>query len=46
MSEQGIEVDPKKVEVVADWPRPTIVTKIKSFLGLVDYYRSFVPNFS
>ncbi len=46
MSENGIEVDPKKFKVVADWSRPTKVSEIKSFLGLVGYYRRFVPNFS
>ncbi len=46
VSENGIKVDPKKVKVVADWPRPTIVIEIKSFPDLVSYYRIFVPNFS
>ena len=42
VSENGIEVDPKKVEAVANWPRPTTVIEIKSFLGLAGYYRRFV----
>ncbi len=44
MSENGIEEDPKKVEIVADWPRPTTMMEIKSFLGLAD--KRFVSNFS
>ena len=34
VSKDGIQVDPKKIEAVADWPRPTTVTEIRSFLGL------------
>ncbi|XP_058002263.1 uncharacterized mitochondrial protein AtMg00860-like [Hevea brasiliensis] len=46
VSENRIEVDPKKVKVVANLLRLTIVTEIKSFLGLASYYKRFVPNFS
>ena len=46
MCKEGIRVDPKKLEVVVHWPRPTSVTKIKSFLGLVEYYRKFIKDFS
>ncbi|XP_021652337.2 uncharacterized mitochondrial protein AtMg00860-like [Hevea brasiliensis] len=45
VSEMGTEVDPKKVEIVADWPWMTTMTEIKSFLGLVGYYRRFVLDF-
>ena len=38
-------VDPK-VEAIQQWPRPTTVTEILSFLGLASYYRRFVKNFS
>ena len=39
-------MDPKKIEVVQDWKKLTTVTEIKSFLGLVDYYRRFMEIFS
>ena len=39
-------VYPKKIEVVKDWVRPATITKIRSFLGLVGYYRRFVEGFS
>ena len=46
ISDEGISVDPKKIEVVRDWKKLAIVTEIRSFLGLADYYRLFVKNFS
>ncbi|XP_078241708.1 uncharacterized protein LOC144586777 [Pogona vitticeps] len=35
-----------KIEAVRDWPRPSTKKKVKSFLGLVGYYRKFIPRFS
>ena len=46
MSKDGISVDPTKVEVVTKWERPTTVTEVRSFLGLVRYYPRFVQNFA
>ncbi|GMH05046.1 hypothetical protein Nepgr_006886 [Nepenthes gracilis] len=46
ISKEGIFVDPKKVEAVVNWNRPTSVTEVRSFLGLAGYYRRFVENFS
>jgi hypothetical protein len=46
VSLEGIAVDPSKVKEVLDWKPPTSMSEIRSFLGLTDYYRWFILNFS
>ncbi|XP_075088377.1 uncharacterized protein LOC142170378 [Nicotiana tabacum] len=44
ISGEGVKVDFQKIEVVKNWPRPTSVSDIRSFLGLARYYRHFVEH--
>lgn len=46
ISSAGIETDPAKTEAVRDWPVPTDLASLRTFLGFASYYRKFVPNFA
>ena len=40
--EQGLVVDPKKIMSIREWPIPTDVSSVRSFMGIAEYYRRFV----
>ena len=39
-------MDPEKVKVVTDWPRPKSVKDVQQFLGMANYYRRFIEKFA
>jgi chemotaxis signal transduction protein len=38
LSENGVSVDPSKVQDVMDWKASTTVPEVRSFFGLAGYY--------
>ena len=46
ISQNGIAVDPSKVQALLLWEQPKNITKICSFLGLAGYYRRLEICFS
>nr|GEX38254.1 putative reverse transcriptase domain-containing protein [Tanacetum cinerariifolium] len=43
---QGLLVDPAKIEGVKNWASPTRPTEIRQFLGLAGYYLRYIKDFS
>ena len=41
-----IKVDPTKVTAVNDWPAPTNLKELQSFLGHCNYYRRFIQGYA
>ena len=42
----GIKDDLKKVQVMGEWPRPTIVSEVQQFMGFVQYMKKLIHHFS
>ena len=46
VSKAGVAVDPKKVSAVQDWPVPKNLHDLRCFLGLTNYFRTFIQGYS
>ncbi|KAF8754244.1 hypothetical protein RHS01_06464 [Rhizoctonia solani] len=46
VSDKGFSLDKLKIQAVQEWPAPTKVKEVQSFLGFANFLRCFVANFS
>ena len=46
ISPTGISMDIAKTKAISNWPVPSNLKQIQSFLGFANFYRHFIINFS
>ena len=46
INKDGILPAPDKIEILQKWELPTTVLGMQQFLGLANYFRKFIPNYS
>lgn len=44
VSAKGVSIDPERTQGIRDFPRPRDAKGIARFLGMVGFYRKFIPN--
>lgn len=45
ISAKGVYTYPKKVDIITEWPAPSNVKQLRSFLGMTGYYKRFVKGY-
>jgi transposase InsO family protein len=46
VSTEGLQVDPEKIQTIANWVAPTTIKGLQSFLGFCNFYRRFIEGYS
>ena len=46
VNRHGIRASPRKIQAIQEIPEPQNAIELKSLLGLVNYYRKFIPDMS
>ena len=46
VSGDGISPEPQKVAAIKEWPGPTAVKDLRTFLGFASYYLRFIDSFA
>ena len=45
-SSAGVSPTLERTKSIANWPTPTSAKELRSFLGLANFYRQFIPSFA
>jgi hypothetical protein len=45
-AEEGIKINPGKIEAIKKWKAPITVKRVRSFIRFSNFYRGFIENFS
>ena len=46
VTKDGIEMDRSKIEVITNWPTPSLIHYVRSFHELISFYMRFIRGFS
>jgi hypothetical protein len=46
VTQEGVKIAPAKIKVIQDWPVPTNVKQVESFLGYMNYHRDHVDGYA
>ena len=46
LDENGIAPDERNLEKIRDWPPPKDVTGVRAYTGLLNYFRTHIPQFA
>ena len=46
VTEKGIQIAPKKIEAVREWPIPKTKSELSTFMGFASYHRNHIAHFA
>jgi hypothetical protein len=46
INDAGVSMDKRKLAAVKEWPTPTTLKEVQSFLRFANFYRRFIKNYS
>lgn len=46
VSARGVQIDPERTKAIRNFPRPTNPKAVSRFIGMVNFFAKFIPNFA